>query len=114
LKSLSILKIYKQPNDTRVRGDGRNGDPCRTADSFASLRNDKAVGSGFLALALGTDSKAGVRAVVEISGGLAEPYAGDATAAFPSTLILPGDADTVVPLAGCVLMIAGLWIVART
>ena len=40
-----------------------------------------------------------VRAIVEISGGLAEPYRSTATAAFPPTLILHGEQDTVVPVA---------------
>ena len=36
---------------------------------------------------------------MELSGGLAEPYAAQATGDFPPTLILHGKADTVVPVA---------------
>lgn len=53
----------------------------------------------FLALALATTSKQKIRAIVEISGGLAQPWASQATAAFPPTLILHGTADTVVPVS---------------
>jgi carboxymethylenebutenolidase len=52
----------------------------------------------FLSLALATDPAARIRAVVEISGGLPDPYAIGATSAFPPTLILHGTADTVVPV----------------
>jgi dienelactone hydrolase len=51
----------------------------------------------FLALAAASGST-GVRAVVDISGGLVEPWASQATAAFPPALIVHGDADTVVPV----------------
>jgi carboxymethylenebutenolidase len=40
-----------------------------------------------------------IRCLVEISGGLAEPYASLATPNLPPTLILHGDADTVVPVS---------------
>jgi carboxymethylenebutenolidase len=40
-----------------------------------------------------------VRAIVEISGGLAAPYVPLANSTFPPTLILHGEADTVVPIA---------------
>jgi len=54
----------------------------------------------FLSLALGTQLPAGtIRAIVEISGGLVAPFADAATSAFPPTLIVHGDADTVVPVA---------------
>ena len=54
----------------------------------------------FLALAASSAARTGpaVRAVVEISGGLPDPYAARATSAFPPTLILHGEADTVVPV----------------
>jgi carboxymethylenebutenolidase len=52
---------------------------------------------GFLALALPTlPGTVPIKAIVELSGGLVPPYADDATPAFPPTLILHGDADTVV------------------
>ncbi len=38
-----------------------------------------------------------LRAVVDISGGLVEPYASEATSDFAATLILHGAQDTVVP-----------------
>ncbi|MDP9038143.1 MAG: alpha/beta fold hydrolase [Acidobacteriota bacterium] len=53
----------------------------------------------FLALSAAADGANRVRAVVEISGGMPEAYAPEVTAAFPPTLILHGDADTVVPVA---------------
>jgi carboxymethylenebutenolidase len=40
----------------------------------------------------------GIRAIVEISGGLVEPYASQATPAFPPTLILHGETDQVVAI----------------
>ena len=52
----------------------------------------------YLALALGTRAPASIRAIVDISGGLAQPFDSAATSAFPPTLILHGDADTVVPV----------------
>jgi uncharacterized membrane protein YdcZ (DUF606 family)/dienelactone hydrolase len=53
----------------------------------------------FLALTLATDPSANIRAIVEISGGLPDPYVVGATAAFPPTLILHGGADNIVPVA---------------
>jgi len=54
----------------------------------------------FLSLALGTQLPAGtIRAIVEISGGLVPPFEHAATSAFPPTLIVHGEADTVVPVA---------------
>ena len=53
---------------------------------------------GFLSLALATQAKP-IRAVIDISGGLAAPWSARATSAFPHTLILHGEADTVVPVA---------------
>jgi len=51
----------------------------------------------FLALATASDPAVPhLRAVAEVSGGLVQPYADAATSAFPPTLILHGDADTVV------------------
>ncbi len=56
---------------------------------------------GFLSLALGTilAGKRKLRAIVEVSGGLAAPWDLQATSDFPPTLILHGDTDTVVPVA---------------
>lgn len=66
-------------------------DPRRVALLGISL-------GAFLALALAADIAAGVRTVVEISGGMPEPAIPNITQAFPPTLILHGDADTVVPV----------------
>jgi carboxymethylenebutenolidase len=52
----------------------------------------------FLALSLATATNK-IRAIVEISGGLPTPYSAQATTTFPPTLILHGEADTVVPVA---------------
>ncbi len=53
----------------------------------------------FLALAYATlPNRHRVRAIVEISGGLAAPYAATAAASFPPTLILHGEQDIVVPV----------------
>jgi carboxymethylenebutenolidase len=51
----------------------------------------------FLALSLATEVKP-IRAVIDISGGLPDPWSTRATSAFPHTLILHGEADTVVPV----------------
>lgn len=67
-------------------------DPNRVALLGISL-------GAFLSLALATDAAARIRAVVEISGGMPEPSAAAVTAAYPPTLILHGDADTVVPVS---------------
>lgn len=52
----------------------------------------------FLSLALATEAKP-IRAVIDVSGGLAEPWASRATSAFPHTLILHGEADATVPVS---------------
>jgi len=54
----------------------------------------------FLALAAAADNRANpsIRAIVEISGGLPDAYAASLTPTFPPTLILHGEADTVVPV----------------
>jgi carboxymethylenebutenolidase len=52
----------------------------------------------FLSLALATEAKP-VRALVDISGGLAEPWSTRATSAFPHTLIIHGEADATVPVS---------------
>jgi len=52
----------------------------------------------FLSLALATEAKP-IRAVIDISGGLAEPWSTRATSAFPQTLILHGEADTTIPVS---------------
>jgi carboxymethylenebutenolidase len=68
-----------------------NIDPHRIALLGVSL-------GAFLSLTLATDPAARIRAVVEVSGGLPDLYTVGATSAFPPTLILHGDADTVVPV----------------
>ncbi|RXH56733.1 Dienelactone hydrolase [Granulicella sibirica] len=67
-----------------------NVDPNRIALLGISL-------GAFLSLAHAA-THADIRAVVEISGGLVEPYASQATQAFPPTLILHGEVDQVVSL----------------
>jgi carboxymethylenebutenolidase len=68
-------------------------DPGRVALVGVSL-------GAFLSLAVATQPETPkIKAIVEISGGLVEPYAEDATPAFPPTLILHGDADTVVAVS---------------
>jgi len=66
-------------------------DPDRVALLGVSL-------GAFLALGLATDKAARIRAVVEISGGVPEPAIGGITSDYPPTLIIHGDADTVVPV----------------
>ena len=78
-----------------------NVDPSRIALIGISL-------GAFLALALATDPATDVRAIVEISGGLAEPYASQATSAFPPTLIFHGAADTYVTVSDAEALIARL------
>lgn len=69
-----------------------NIDPNRIALLGVSL-------GAFLSLAAATAASVNVRAIVEISGGLGQPYASRATSSFPPTLILHGEADTVVPVS---------------
>ena len=60
------------------------------------------LGLGFaaqLSASSATDDRRRLRGLMEISGGLVEPYASQATAHFPPTLILHGADDTVVPVA---------------
>ncbi len=63
-------------------------DPARIALLGMSL-------GAFLSLAHAATTP-DIRAIVEISGGLVEPYASRATSAFPPTLILHGEHDQVV------------------
>ncbi len=61
----------------------------------------------FLALALASTLSASnspseqrrIRALLDVSGGLVPPYDANATAAMPPTLILHGDADSIVPVS---------------
>ena len=70
-----------------------NVDPDRIALLGVSL-------GAFLALAYPTLPGARrPRAIVEVSGGLVDPYASQARANFPPTLIVHGEQDTVVPVA---------------
>ena len=65
-------------------------DPTRIALVGISL-------GAFLSLAVATQPETPpIQAIVEVSGGLVPPYDANATSAFPPTLILHGDADTVV------------------
>ena len=62
---------------------------------------------GFVALALGTEPAPGgvaLRAIVDLSGGLAPPWDGMATEAFPPTLIVHGESDPVVPVVNAHLL----------
>lgn len=71
-------------------------DPTRIALIGISL-------GAFLSLALATaPAVPSVRAIVELSGGLVPPYEEAATRSFPPTLIVHGEADTVVPVAHAV------------
>jgi carboxymethylenebutenolidase len=67
-------------------------DPERVALLGVSL-------GAFLSLALATSVAARVRAVVEIAGGMPEQFVPAVTRDFPPTLIIHGDADTVVPVS---------------
>jgi dienelactone hydrolase len=68
-------------------------DPTRIALVGISL-------GAYLSLALATlPHRPNIRAIVELSGGLARPYAANATSAFPPTLILHGDHDSIVPVS---------------
>jgi dienelactone hydrolase len=66
-------------------------DPSRIALVGISL-------GAYLALAAATLSHK-IRAIVEISGGFAQPYAANATRSFPPTLILHGQTDSIVPVS---------------
>jgi carboxymethylenebutenolidase len=88
-------------NDTVRYIAGRpDVDPARIALIGVSL-------GGFLSLAFAATCSASsdpaeqhrIRAVVELAGGLVEPYTTQATAAFPPTLILHGEADAIVPIS---------------
>lgn len=71
-------------------------DPSRIALLGVSL-------GAFLAIALAaqapTPQTRALKAIVEISGGLPGPYTTALTARFPPTLILHGEADTIVPVS---------------
>ena len=78
-----------------------NVDPDRIALIGISL-------GAFLALSLAADPGAKVRAVVELSGGLPEPYAANASSAFPPTLIFHGGEDTYVTVSDAEKLVARL------
>ena len=62
----------------------------------------------FLALSLATDPATNIRAIVELSGGLPEPFATNATSAFPPTLIFHGAEDTYVTVSDADKLVARL------
>lgn len=66
------------------------------ARNVAGARNPAAARDSMSQSAAGP---AAVRCVVDLSGGLPEPYASAATSQFPPTLILHGEADTVVSVS---------------
>ena len=78
-------------------------DPTRIALIGVSL-------GAFMSLTLGTESGRNshpkLRCIVDISGGLIPPWDAHATSAFPPTLILHGDSDTVVPVANALNLAA--------
>jgi dienelactone hydrolase len=78
-----------------------NVDPSRIALIGISL-------GAFLALSLATDPAANIRAIVELSGGLPDPYAARATSAFPPTLIFHGAEDTYVTVSDAEKLVARL------
>ena len=79
----AIAHIAKRPNV----------DPRRIALVGISL-------GAFLSLAVATlPDTPPIKAIADISGGLVAPYDANATANFPPTLILHGDADSVVPIS---------------
>jgi len=80
------------------------------ADGLAYIRSRPAVDpdrialigfslGAFLALSLATNPESRIRAIVELSGGLPDPYAARATPAFPPTLIFHGSEDTYVTVS---------------
>ena len=69
-------------------------DPNRIAMLGISL-------GAFLSLALGTEDKR-IKAIVELSGGLASPWDGHVTPSYPPTLIVHGENDHVVPVSEAV------------
>jgi carboxymethylenebutenolidase len=76
-------------------------DPNRIALIGVSL-------GAFLALSLATDPATNIRAIVELSGGLPDPYAANATSAFPPTLIFHGGEDTYVTVSDAEKLVARL------
>jgi carboxymethylenebutenolidase len=80
------------------------------ADGLAYIRSRPAVDTdriallgfslgAFLALSLASDPATNIRAIVELSGGLPDPFASRATSAFPPTLIFHGGTDTYVTVS---------------
>lgn len=45
-----------------------------------------------------------IKAIIDVSGGLVPPFDAAATSSFPPTLILHGDADTIVPVANALTL----------
>ncbi|MDE1156431.1 MAG: alpha/beta fold hydrolase [Acidobacteriaceae bacterium] len=84
-------------------------DPSRVALVGVSL-------GGFLALALAAklsaspeaDEHHAIRCIVDLAGGLAEPYASVATKDFPTTLVVHGEEDRVVSIEDAHKLIARL------
>ena len=84
----ALLHIAKDP---RI-------DPTRIALVGVSL-------GAFLSLALATfPAPPAIKALIDISGGLVPPYNANATSAFPPTLMLHGDADTVVTISHSLML----------
>ncbi len=73
-------------------------DPERVMLAGISLGAFLSLGFAARASAVPATDAERVRAIIEISGGLVEPYATQATPRFPPTLILHGATDNIVPV----------------
>lgn len=75
-------------------------DPQRIVLAGISLGAFLALGFGAqLSSSADLETQRRVRAIIELSGGLVSPYAEQATAAFPPTLLLHGADDAIVPVS---------------